>query len=100
MFSPGGILEDKHKLPKETQDRLFSYKVKTSIIPSKCGRSFYHLHCSEVFLFEYNYIQAKQTCKQLCLNCPYRNYKSTNNPHRYLQVPFKQYYQFYLCEIR
>lgn len=77
MLSQGGILEDKHKLLKETLNRLFSYKVKTSIIPSKCGRSSYYLHCSEVFLTEYNYIQAKQTCKQLCLNYTYRNYKST-----------------------
>lgn len=94
MLSQGGILED--KLLKEILDRLFSYKVKNSIIPSKCGSSFYFLHCSEVFLTECNYIQAKQTCKQLCLNYTCKNHKSTNNP----QVSLKQYDQFYFCELR
>lgn len=70
------------------------------MISSKCGKSFHCLHCSEFSWLKRNKYRLNRLAKKLCLKYTCRNYKRTNNLHRYLQVPFKQYYQFYLRKLR
>lgn len=52
------------------------------------------------FRMRKKYIQAKPTCKELCLKYTCGNYTMSNNPLSYLQVPFRQYCQLHLCKLR